>query len=308
MPRVSIGLPVYNGEKYVREAIESVLAQTFKDFELIISDNASTDQTEKICQEYAAKDPRVHYYRNAKNLGAAKNFNRVFELSSGEYFKWLAADDCLKPRFISDCIKVLEANPDVVLVCSKTTNYDENTEQTYLVEGDLNLSSPKISARFSGVLWRCLPANRAIWGLMRRRVLEQTHLIRSFIGADDCLLIEMAMKGKFVQLPEALYHMNSCHSNAFHILKYLHGREGIAETRWYDPENKARIVMPYWRRLWEYLLLVLRGDASFGEKIFMVMDLFYFSGRTRYRRLVSEIIHAMGLGPFYSLVKKALIT
>ena len=86
--RVSIGLPVYNGEKYLEQALISILSQTYTDFELIISDNASTDRTQAICREYAAKDPRIRYYCNEENLGAAPNHNRVFELASGEYFKW----------------------------------------------------------------------------------------------------------------------------------------------------------------------------------------------------------------------------
>ena len=97
--RVSIGMPVFNGEKYLRESIESILDQTYQNFELIISDNASTDRTQEICLEYARKDNRISYYRNDKNLGGPRNYNRVFELSSAEYFKWAAYDDVLAPEF-----------------------------------------------------------------------------------------------------------------------------------------------------------------------------------------------------------------
>jgi len=114
-PRVSIGLPVYNGENYLEEAIDSILAQTYKDFELIISDNASTDRTPDICQAYANKDPRIRYYRNEKNIGAAVNFNRVFELSSSEYFKWAAHDDIIAPDYISECIEILDNDDSIVL-------------------------------------------------------------------------------------------------------------------------------------------------------------------------------------------------
>ena len=99
-PRVSIGMPVYNGEKYLEEAIQSILAQTYSDFELVISDNASTDKTQEICLEYAARDSRVRYHRNEKNLGAAPNYNRTFELSTGQYFKWADYDDLLAEEFL----------------------------------------------------------------------------------------------------------------------------------------------------------------------------------------------------------------
>ena len=107
MPRVSIGIPVYNGGRFIKEAIDSILAQTFEDFELILSDNASTDETEEICKEYATLDRRIRYYRNEENLGAAKNYNRVFELSNGEYFKWASHDDLCAPEYLERCIAAL---------------------------------------------------------------------------------------------------------------------------------------------------------------------------------------------------------
>src|SRR3972149_8539793 len=92
-PRVSVGLPVFNGEQFLRQALDSVLAQTYPGFELIISDNASTDRTQDICEAYATRDKRIQYYRQSKNVGGGRNYNFVFEVSNGEYFKWLAHDD-----------------------------------------------------------------------------------------------------------------------------------------------------------------------------------------------------------------------
>src|SRR5436190_12174806 len=92
-PIVSIGLPVFNGERYLRQALDSLLGQDFQDFELIISDNASTDRTAEICRAYVAKDRRIRYYRNESNIGSAPNYRRVFELARGEFFKWCSHDD-----------------------------------------------------------------------------------------------------------------------------------------------------------------------------------------------------------------------
>ena len=92
-PRVSIGLPVYNGQEFLEETLHSILNQTFNDFELIICDNASTDRTAEICRSFAKRDRRIRYYRNEINLGAAKNFNGVFFLARGEYLKWSDNDD-----------------------------------------------------------------------------------------------------------------------------------------------------------------------------------------------------------------------
>src|SRR5512139_3267591 len=119
-PRVSIGVPVYNGENFLKDALDSLLAQTFKDFEIVIADNVSTDQTEEICRSYAAKDARIRYYRNETNIGAGPNHNRVFELSRGEYFKWVCHDDMCAPEFLERCIEVLDRDPSVVLCHAET--------------------------------------------------------------------------------------------------------------------------------------------------------------------------------------------
>src|SRR5688572_7662493 len=123
-PKVSIGLPVYNGENYLSQALDSLLGQTYSDFELIISDNGSTDRTQEICRAYAIKDRRVRYFRSATNRGAAWNFNNVFALSSGKYFKWAAHDDICAPEFLERCLEVLECDPGIVVCFPKTMQMD----------------------------------------------------------------------------------------------------------------------------------------------------------------------------------------
>lgn len=117
---VSIGMPVYNGEKYIRQALDSLLAQDYEYFELIISDNASTDRTAEICLDYVAKDKRVKYHRNETNLGALKNFNQVVNLSRGKYFLWAADHDLWHSTFISPCVSVLEQDSEIVLAYART--------------------------------------------------------------------------------------------------------------------------------------------------------------------------------------------
>src|SRR5262249_36899823 len=147
-PRVSIGMPVYHGEPFLKEALDSILAQTYSDFELIISDNASTDRTQEICTAYAAKDKRIQYSRNDKNLGAAKNYNRVFELSSGEYFKWAAHDDICAPDFLVRCITVLDQDPSVVLCYPREIGIDEQGKFLGNRPYKLDTSLTKPSERF----------------------------------------------------------------------------------------------------------------------------------------------------------------
>ena len=123
-PLVSVGLPVYDGEEYVADAISSILAQTYDKLELVIADNASTDQTEQICRKFAALDGRIRYVRNPQNIGAGPNHNLVFTLSTGRYFKWCAADDRINPEFLGSCVALLEERPDVVLAYPSVRSID----------------------------------------------------------------------------------------------------------------------------------------------------------------------------------------
>ena len=263
-PRVSIGMPVRNGENFIKEAIDSILAQTFKDFELIISDNASTDKTQEICKAYAAKDKRIRYYRNKKNLGAAYNFNRVFELSRGGYFKWAAHDDVLKPKFIEKCVKVLDSKLPVILCYPKTTIIDEKGKQKKRLESNLNLHSPRPHQRFKQCLKRfrfnlmCNP----IFGLMRASNLKQTSLIRNYYASDMILFGELVLIGKFHELPDHLFFRR------FHPQRSCIANPSVSErTIWFDPSKKGKLQLPTWRWFKEYLSAIRHVPLSWYERI-----------------------------------------
>ena len=125
MPQITIGVPVFNGERYLEEALRSVLAQTGVDLEVIISDNASTDRTPELCHAFAASDRRIRYLRSESNLGAAANYNRLVELARGEFFKWAAHDDVLEPTFIRECVTALERDERAVLSFPHAVVIDE---------------------------------------------------------------------------------------------------------------------------------------------------------------------------------------
>src|SRR5207248_940805 len=125
IPQISVGMPLYNADRFLQETLDSILAQTFVNFELVISDNASNDRTEEICRAYAARDSRIRYYRKEINRGAAWNHNRVFELSRAKYFKWACYDDLLAPTFLEKCVAVLDCDPGVVLCFSIFRDFDD---------------------------------------------------------------------------------------------------------------------------------------------------------------------------------------
>jgi glycosyltransferase involved in cell wall biosynthesis len=304
---VSIGLPVYNGEKYLGEAIGSVLSQTFEDFELLISDNASTDRTEEICKKYADKDPRIRYYRNERNLGAAKNFNLVFELSSGVYFKWIAADEVIESDFLEKCVDLLDNNPSMVLAGSKYVAVNEFDNTTRNLDYDHNLRSPRAHQRFRRLVGERVGSEHPIWGVIRSSVLRRTRLIRPFIGSDSYLVVELVLQGEFGQMPEYLNRLRihpEAYSAKFRLQNIdLDGMQGPREAKWLAPESKGQVFLPHWRRLWEYFLLVIRSKEKGGAKCIMVASLFYPLGVRLRTILTKELFFAVGLGNLYMKIR-----
>jgi glycosyltransferase involved in cell wall biosynthesis len=278
-PMLSIGLPVYNGAQFIEEALDSILAQTLEDFELIISDNASTDGTDKICRDYAAKDSRIRYYRSEQNLGAAWNFNRVFELSLGKYFKWAAHDDVLAPNFLLKCVEILEQNSNVVLCHSYTKIIDKDGQVLHNYQANLNTNAPNPRERFHALLGRHL--NIQIFGLIRTSALKMKPLMGNYSYADEILLLKLALLGRFYEIPEYLFSYRKHAQQSMSqftpdLLIYASGNskqpterlpDHHAYTIWFDPANEGQIFFPHWRIAQECLNSVWEAPLSWYERI-----------------------------------------
>jgi glycosyltransferase involved in cell wall biosynthesis len=288
-PRVSIGLPVWNGERYLAEALDSILAQTHADFELIISDNASTDRTGEICRMYAARDERIRYFRNETNLGAAGNFNRVFELASGDYFKWAAYDDLCAPEYLERCVKILDREPDIVLCYAKTRIIDEHGEFVEDYLDGLNLRSPKPHERFRD-LFSAPGLCNPVFGLIRSAVLKRTALIGNYASSDRVLLGELALLGQFYEIPEYLFLRRG------HPERSLEANVTDAEiAAWFDPALRGRILLPRWRRLFEYLGAIRRVPVSWFERVRCYIQLGRFVlSPNRLGGMVEDLLRATG--------------
>ena len=206
-PLICLGLPVYNGEKFVGDAIRSILVQDHKNFELIITDNASTDSTEKICREFAASDPRVRYVRNQRNLGAGPNHNLAFELSRGKYFKWCACDDRISENFLSACLAALEKDTDAILAYGITQTIDEDGRLVPLVG---RMMKAREDSNDPGLRFKKDLIDRAtnfeIFGLIRSDALRKTTMHRPYYGSDKALMTELALLGKFVFVPGIVFY------------------------------------------------------------------------------------------------------
>ncbi len=284
-PLVTIGLPVYNGENFIAEALDSILSQTYRNFELVITDNASTDRTQAICERYAARDPRIRYHRFDQNAGAAKNYNRAFELSQGKYFKWAAHDDLLYPEFLKTAVEVFEnAQQNLCIVYSRVHYIDGKGETTHLDQETLDVEGGTAAQRLFLFLQRISLAT-PVFGLMRSDYVARTGLIGSFIASDYVFLAQAIVLGGFRELPEPLIKLR------IHAAASRHANTSNKDVlRWFDP--KARMVMPVRLRLfWEYLrgMFALRGLGA-GQKLvcaatvlvgFPVKRLRVFAGRLR---------------------------
>jgi glycosyltransferase involved in cell wall biosynthesis len=235
-PKISLALPVYNGERFVADAVRSILAQDFKNFELIITDNASTDRTEEICRAFAAADQRVRYFRNERNLGAGPNYNLGLSLSRGKYFKWCACDDRISENFLSACYAALEANEKAVLAYGTTQSIDDHGSVIPLVGVMRSPELPNEGAavRFKRDL-RDGGTNFEVFGLFRTAALGMTTLHRSYYGSDRTLMSEMALLGSFVFVPGIVFY------NREHKDRSINMRDKKALASWQDtsaPNNR----------------------------------------------------------------------
>ncbi|HEX8070882.1 MAG TPA: glycosyltransferase [Pyrinomonadaceae bacterium] len=203
-PLVSIGMPVYNGAAYLRGALDALLRQDYAHFELIISDDASTDETEAVCREYAARDARIRYHRQSKNLRAYRNFNYAFAQARGEFFMWAAQDDIWHASFISRSVAALQARPEAVLCHSQGQPISPDGQALWPPFLDCAAEQTDLRARWNYVTthWELNPA---LYGLMRRETAARTRLLRLSLCADLIFIAELALYGQIIQLPETLY-------------------------------------------------------------------------------------------------------
>jgi len=201
-PKVSIGFPVYNGEDLIRSALDSLLSQSFDDFEIILSDNASTDGTETICREYAKKDSRVLYFRQAENRGAAFNFQFVLNEARGEYFMWAAHDDRRAPNFITDCLNVFATNPDCVSVFCHVEVVDRKSDRITSRVTPTSFSSDSALYRVRSALTEMTPT--LIYGLHKSEIIRRI-TIESFDWFDVYFVAVLAFYGKIFIIPHYLY-------------------------------------------------------------------------------------------------------
>ncbi|MDL1859430.1 glycosyltransferase family 2 protein [Betaproteobacteria bacterium PRO7] len=259
-PRMGIGLPVYNAERYLAEAIEAHLAQSFGDFELLVSDNGSTDGTWRICQHYAAKDPRVVGIRHDVNRGLSWNHQFAFENTRGEFFRWGAADDLPSPGLLQECADLLAADHRLVLVVPDTRNIGEAGEAMGTLERTLDLRREDVVERTRAILTRGYQMV-FLQGLMRREAVMATSRRWNYFGWDFILLLELALLGGLAQTTDAWLNRRLHRDQASRVQRDL--RAGVRKV---EPGFGTTILMPHWRWSFERLRAVLRAPEGIGTR------------------------------------------
>jgi len=304
-PSLSIGLPVYNGSEFLEETMDSILAQTFINYELVISDNASTDQTEEICCRYAAMDDRVRYIRQEENIGACANFNFVFTESKGRYFKWAAADDVLEPEYLARCVEVLNASPEYVLCHTKTATIgaagDELPNDIIRSSGAAEDPDNQVQnfdrpwRRFRGVLLGngnpvYDTAVLDFYGVIRSDELANTGLLRPYVGYEKILMAALALQGRIAELPMSLF------AYRLHPHSVSSQNSTSAQREWSDPQSKSGSY-PRIRYLTGYIRSVFGKGLTVRDQLycFFVIVQYLFQVR-KWKRVILASLLDRGIG------------
>ena len=263
-PVVSIGLPVYNGEAVIARAIESLLGQSFSEFELIISDNASTDATADICKSYAANDNRIKYVRQPSNIGPAGNFRFVLDHSVGEYFMWAADDDVRSPDFLQENLKILKNDPDCAFSsspnCFEGDECDADNLQVFSLQGALY---DRISA-FIDNPW---VSHACFYSLARRKYLARSsHLIGSYLAFDWTIDLHLLTKGSFKRTSGE---------------RLVLGRGGASQRSGFIASTRTKpihYVVPFYDFSKFFVRTVTRSNSlSWSEKLRLLLKILQFN-------------------------------
>jgi len=298
VPRVSVGLVVYNGENFIQEAINSILNQTYENLELIISDNASEDGTQDICTSFAEKDKRVRYFRNEKNLGASPNYNRAFELSRGEYFKWADHDDLMAASFLEKCVGMLDENPSVCLSYTKALIIDEHGNKVVNYDPEPILSGLPPYKRFE----KCIFTPNLfiqLSGLIRSEVIRKAGGYGSYPAADEILMAKLSLYGQFQELPERLFFVRMhAQQSTFGALAPGNGAVKFSQrdrVLFFNTAYKGKIILPYWLYLFDGIRSISRAPTKVLSKLYCVLQMVRWAARSDHlRALGKDVLLATG--------------
>ena len=267
-PRLSIGLPVYNGEEYLAQSLDALLGQTYTDFELVVSSNASTDATDDICRDYAARDPRIRFHRQVSNVGAVPNHNFVLDRARGELFKWASGDDLYARDLLERCIALLDSDPTAVLAHAWTAAIDADNTLIQALPYPLATDAQRAPERLRSALFGGDALPGAIcaddfYGVFRTDVLRSVKPLDSYFHSDRTYMAELALHGRFLQVPEWLYFRrhHPGRTTTPEVRAVCRNLDPRRADRWRHPT--VRLVGEY---VWDYFAMIGRAPLTESER------------------------------------------
>ena len=283
-PLISVGLPVYNGAKYLDDTISSILAQDVPYLELIISDNGSTDATRSIIHQRCARDERIRAVFRDDNRGAAWNFNYVLGLAQGEYFHWSGHDDLMDPSMLRECISALRETKGAVLAYPRTKIINEHGILVEEYDNGMHLTQQDAVLRLKQYLWNVGLAN-PILGVFPTKEIRAVGGLGAYPSADLVTLARLGLRGQIIEVPEPLFSRRIHEKQSWRDVGFY---EGLAH--WLDPERRAKIVFTDWRVFGELLLACFKEDLPVAQRMRCIAVVLYGWPRRRWRRLIKEIL------------------
>ena len=264
MPRVSIGLPVFNGAQYLVRTLDAILEQSYDDFELFISDNASTDTTPDICHSYAQRDWRIRYERLATNQGVVYNSNHVFHQARGEYFRWASHDDLVAPHHLARCVETLDAHPEMVAVYSQVMLIDGRGAPIDHYREPEGLDQPNVVERYR-IASEGVRLCNILYGLIRADSLRATKLCCPYVGSDIDLILELLLHGPMCEIPEVLF-LRRLHDQAASQMT----EEALRHHYSPDHANSRSLEMKTWWRYGNRFDQLRRAPIGLAERLALI--------------------------------------
>jgi glycosyltransferase involved in cell wall biosynthesis len=288
-PAVTIGVPVYNSERFLRKTLRSLLSQDFVDFELIISDNGSTDTSQQICEEFAQEDHRVKYIRHSTNQGAGWNFRYLLEAAHGDYFMWAGSHDMWEPTFVSACQAALSQDPEIAVVYTKTQLIDEEEKPLSIMEDKVQthgLSRPKRVR----IVVSNLRTGNMFYGLFRTEILRKCRLTMAGFGPDLVILMAVNILGSAVLLPEPLFLRRE-------ICRMQDENDLVAQLYRVNPNAiiNQKPIRPYLQMGWQYIRSVLHAPIPALEKPYVLLNVIVYYWKRWHRYAKEDLFHPTSL-------------
>ncbi len=289
MTRLTFGIPVYNGERYLGAALGSVQAQNESDIRIVISDNGSTDGTEEICRAAAEADDRIEYHRYEENRGGIWNYQNVMALCETELFSWMAADDIKLPDFTRASIAVLDdGGPETVFACPRTRIINgEGVIYEDLDDAEMGLDAATAHERVRNMLRA--QASHPMYGVIRMSALRKTRGIRSVLGDDMVLLVELLCAGRMATAPEQAF-LQRRHDAQVSV-------QGSTASAWFAPGQRGDRSFAETRTNIEMYRGVAHSELPFAEKLRTWSTLGPSWVFPRWRAMARDVANAVGMNP-----------